>query len=127
VNRETTAAYYASSWQLLSPPRLASARLHMDQDLGAENPDDPLAPLLGLIGELRSGVTELQGRWEALGEELEAKRRRLRLAEATWELIRQRQGEDKTHAEDGMLDAENEDDVQVRVTSSAVEEPRACS
>jgi hypothetical protein len=38
---------------------------------------------------LQEEVTELQERWEALGEELEAKRRRLTLAEATVELMQQ--------------------------------------
>jgi hypothetical protein len=52
-----------------------------------------VAPLVGLVERLRAEVTELQGRWEALGEELEAKRRRLRLAEATVELMQRRQEE----------------------------------
>jgi hypothetical protein len=51
----------------------------------------PLTPLLGLVEGLRAEVTQLQGRWEALGEELEAKRRRLGLAEATVELVQRRQ------------------------------------
>jgi chromosome segregation ATPase len=45
------------------------------------------------VEQLRGEVTEVQGRWEALGEELEAKRRRLRLAEATVELAQRRQEE----------------------------------
>jgi hypothetical protein len=52
-----------------------------------------LAPLVGLVERLRGEVTELHKRWEALGEELEAKRRRLRLAEATVELVQRRQEE----------------------------------
>jgi hypothetical protein len=52
--------------------------------------DERLAPLLGLADRLRGEVTELQGRWEALGEELEAKLQRLKLVEATLELVRQR-------------------------------------
>jgi chromosome segregation ATPase len=52
-----------------------------------------LAPLVGLVERLRGEVTELQGRWEALGEELEAKRQRLRLAEATVEMIKRREEE----------------------------------
>jgi hypothetical protein len=52
-----------------------------------------LAPLVGLVDRLRAEVTELQGRWEALGEELEAKRRRLGLAEAAVELLQRRQEE----------------------------------
>jgi hypothetical protein len=55
--------------------------------------DERLAPLVGLVDRLRGEVTELQGRLEALGEELEAKRRRLSLAEATMELMRRRQEE----------------------------------
>jgi hypothetical protein len=38
-----------------------------------------------VIDRVRTEITELQGRWEALGEELEATRRSLRLAEATLE------------------------------------------
>jgi hypothetical protein len=52
-----------------------------------------LAPLLSLVERLRGEVTELPGRWEALGEELEAKRGRLRLAEATLELMKRREEE----------------------------------
>jgi hypothetical protein len=37
-------------------------------------------------GVSQAAVAELQGRWEAMGEELEAKRRRLTLAEATLNL-----------------------------------------
>jgi hypothetical protein len=59
----------------------------------------PLAPLVGLVERLRAEVTELQGRWEALGEELEAKRRRLSLAEATVELMLPRQEEAKEEEE----------------------------
>jgi hypothetical protein len=55
-----------------------------------------LAPVVGLVDRLRAEVTELQGRWEALGEKLEAKRWRLRLAEATVKLL-QRQ-DDKAAA-----------------------------
>jgi hypothetical protein len=54
--------------------------------------DDDHAPLLALVDRLRADVTELQDRWEALGEELEAKQRSLRLAEATVELMKRRQG-----------------------------------
>jgi hypothetical protein len=56
--------------------------------------EDRLAPLVGLVERLRGEVTGLQERWEALGEELEAKQRRLRLAEATVELLTQRRGEE---------------------------------
>jgi hypothetical protein len=66
-----------------------------EEDFG----DEPLAPLVGLVDRLRVEVTELQGglealqaHCEALGEELEAKRRRLKLAEAirTWSIGRRR-------------------------------------
>jgi hypothetical protein len=53
----------------------------------------PSAPLLGLVERLRAEVTELQGRGEAPDEGLEAKQRRLRLAEATMELMQRRQEE----------------------------------
>jgi hypothetical protein len=60
------------------------------------------------VGRLRAEVTELQGRWEALGEELEAKRQRLRLAEATMELMERQQeekaGNGAVHAEGGLED-----------------------
>jgi hypothetical protein len=67
-------------------------------DAPAQGDEGRLAPLVGLVERLRAEVTELQGRWEALGEELEAKRRRLGLAEATRELINMRQ-EDGTSRE----------------------------
>jgi hypothetical protein len=62
---------------------------------------DRLAPLLSLVDRLRAEVTELQGRWEALGEELEAKRGRLRLAETTMELMQRRQEEEAASEEQG--------------------------
>jgi hypothetical protein len=49
--------------------------------------EDHLAPLVGLVDRLRAQAMELQGPWEALGEELEDKRGRLTLAEATVDLI----------------------------------------
>jgi chromosome segregation ATPase len=52
--------------------------------------EDPLAPLSGLVERLRAEVTELQERWETLSEELEAKRQKLRLAEATVEALQRR-------------------------------------
>jgi hypothetical protein len=61
----------------------------------------PLAPLMGLVERLRAEVTELQGRWEALGEELEAKRRKFRLAEATVELLQRQQEAAKEEKETG--------------------------
>jgi hypothetical protein len=60
----------------------------MDQHAAEE---EQLAPLRCLMERLRAEVTELQGRWDALGEELEAKRRRLELAEATVELLQRRE------------------------------------
>jgi hypothetical protein len=59
-------------------------------DVTAQGDEERLAPL---VDRLIAEVTELQGRWEALGEELEAKRRRLGLAEATMELLQRRQEE----------------------------------
>jgi hypothetical protein len=48
--------------------------------------EETLAPLVGLVDRLRAEITEL-GRSEPLGEELETKRQRLMLAEATVELL----------------------------------------
>jgi hypothetical protein len=62
----------------------------MDATTGEADPTDSVAPLLGLVDRLRGEVTELQAQWEALVEELEAKRCSLSLAEATVELVRQR-------------------------------------
>jgi hypothetical protein len=62
-------------------------------DATAPSDEARLAPLVGLVDRLRAEVMELQGRWKALGEELEAKRRRLGLAEATMELLQRRQEE----------------------------------
>jgi hypothetical protein len=59
--------------------------------------DEDLAPLMGLVERLRGEVTVLQ---EALGEELKVKRRRLRLAEATVELLQAR-GEEAAQGEEG--------------------------
>jgi hypothetical protein len=87
--------------------------------------ETPLGPLVGLVERLRGEMVELQGRWEALGEELETQRRRLRLAEATVELMQRRQKEkapqeqddDDSHAEEerrkaaGMPCAEKEEQV----------------
>jgi hypothetical protein len=81
----------------------------------------PLGPLVGLVERLRAEVTELQGPWVALGEELEAKRRRLRLAEATVEVV-QRRGKEAAREEegegpggDGALYAEAEKAVSAQV------------
>jgi hypothetical protein len=68
--------------------------------------EDHLAPLVGLVDRLRAEVTELQWRWEALGEELEVKRRRLRLAEATVELMERGQEEEAAPASQEELPAE---------------------
>jgi predicted nucleic acid-binding Zn-ribbon protein len=62
--------------------------------------EERLAPLMELVERLRGELTELHGRWEALGEELEAKRRRLRLAEATVDLMKRR-GQEEAGAEGG--------------------------
>jgi hypothetical protein len=48
------------------------------------------APLVALVDQLRGEVADLQGQWEALGEELEDKRWRLKLAEATVKMVQQR-------------------------------------
>jgi hypothetical protein len=62
----------------------------------AEGTTEHMAPLVGLVERLRAEVTELEERWETLGGELEAKRRRLKLAEATVELVEGRQEEKQT-------------------------------
>jgi hypothetical protein len=80
-----------------SCPRLKIAEMMGD---AAQGDEATLAPLTRLVDRLRGEVTELQGRWEALGEELEAKRRRLRLAEATMQLM-QRRGEEAAEEEKG--------------------------
>jgi hypothetical protein len=72
-----------------------------DEATAAHSEETPLAPLVGLVERLRGEVTELQGRREALGEELEAKRRRLRLAEATVELLQRRGEEEAGQEEEG--------------------------
>jgi hypothetical protein len=60
-------------------------------DATGPSDEDRLAPLVGLVERLRAEMTELPGGWEALGEELEAKRRRLGLAAATVELLRRQE------------------------------------
>jgi hypothetical protein len=55
--------------------------------------------LRALAERLRGEVTEMQERWEALGEELEAKRRGLRIVEGTLELLQQRH--DTAQAQEG--------------------------
>jgi chromosome segregation ATPase len=82
-------------------------------DATASSDEDRLAPLVGLVERLRAGVTELQGRWEALGKELEAKRGRLGSAEASLELVNTRQdeaasGQQEQAAEGGGLRAEDQ-------------------
>jgi hypothetical protein len=72
----------------------------MGDDATVTSDEGPLAPLVALVNRLRADVAELQGRWEELGEELEAKRRRLGLAEVTMERIKQRQ-EEAPQAEEG--------------------------
>jgi hypothetical protein len=49
--------------------------------------EETLAPLVGLVDRLRAETTELQGRWEALREELESKRQMPKFVEATVELL----------------------------------------
>jgi hypothetical protein len=91
----------ANPWTLSALTQVAGGhQQEMGDDASAHNDEAPLAPLLGLVDRLRGEVTELQGRWEALGEELEAKRRRLKLAEATVELL-QRRGEEEEAIQEG--------------------------
>jgi hypothetical protein len=62
---------------------------------------------------LRGEVTELQAQWEALVEELEAKRRSLSLAEATVELVRQ-WGERVAQVDEGVTAVDVASTVQDR-------------
>jgi hypothetical protein len=55
--------------------------------------------LVGLVKRLRGEMTELQRRWVALGEELETKRWKLVLAEATVELMQRREEEEAPEGE----------------------------
>jgi hypothetical protein len=84
---------YSVSTVLLIPPLFWSRSEQGGEQEQMEQPaargDDRLAPLLNLVDRLRGEVTELHGRWEALGEELEAKRGTPRLAEATTELVQE--------------------------------------
>jgi hypothetical protein len=81
----------------------------------AHSHEERLAPLVGLVDRLREELTELQWRGEALGEELEAKRLRLRLAEATVELLQRPRGEEAAPSLEarveggGVLDAGEEE------------------
>jgi hypothetical protein len=88
-----------------------------DESDEEDHGDEPLGPLVGLVDRLRGDVTELQEEWEALrsealqealGEELEGKRGRLKLAEATMELVLQRQQAEKDDDDDD--DEEEEDE-----------------
>jgi hypothetical protein len=72
----------------------------MDDVATAHSAQEPLAPLVGLVERLRGEVMGLQEQWEALGEELEAKRRSLKLAEATIELLQRRQDAAAQEGED---------------------------
>jgi hypothetical protein len=121
---DTLYAFLAQSLRrklLKEPWRWAEGTAHSDAGR-------VMAPLAGLVERLRGEVTELQGRWEALGEELEAKRRRLRLAEATMELMQLRQ-EEAVHLEEerpgggGAMTAELEEDVSQAAQASVGGEP----
>jgi hypothetical protein len=60
-------------------------------DSQAEGEDqETLAALVGLLSHLQADHAERQREWEALGAELKAKGRRLRLVEATVELLQRR-------------------------------------
>jgi hypothetical protein len=82
---------------------------------------DLLAPLVGLVERLRAEVTKLQERWEELNEDLEDKKRRLRLAEATVELMHRRQEEGP--AGDGAPRAEGTGDVLQAAQASLERKP----
>jgi hypothetical protein len=75
---------------------------------------------LGLVERLRGEVTELQAQWEALGEELEAKRRRLRLAEATVKLMQRREEEKFAQEDEGAGGGESMRAEEVSHESPAV-------
>jgi hypothetical protein len=82
----------------------------MDDEATARSDQAPSDP------RLQEEVTELQGRWEALGEELEAERRKFRLAEATVELLERQDEEaalrDKEGAAGaGVLQSEDDEDA----------------
>jgi hypothetical protein len=71
--------------------------------------EETLAALVGLMNQLRADFAERQKEWEALGAELEAKGRSLRLVEATVELL-QRQHVREHAGEHAMHAAEDEDE-----------------
>jgi hypothetical protein len=79
--------------------------------------------LLGdVVARLQGDVTELQGRWEALGKELEAKRQRLELAV---EMKQRPQGEEASSKHEGgaavggvLLGAGHEDDASQTAQAS---------
>jgi chromosome segregation ATPase len=81
-----------------------------DDDTAAHGDEALLAPLVGLVDRLRGEVTELRGQWEALGQELDDKARRLNYAEATLELL-QRQREEKVEEEDAWSEGKDEEDA----------------
>jgi chromosome segregation ATPase len=97
MSDERDLSLYSVSTVLLTPPLFwprseqGGEQEQMEQPAAAE--DERLAPLLNLVDRLRGEVTDLNGRWNALGEELEAKRGRLRLAEATMELMQRQEDE----------------------------------
>jgi hypothetical protein len=91
--------------------------------------EEPLAALVGLVERLREEVEELQERWEALerweelGEELEATRLRLRVAEATVELLLERRRQEEVAQEEkggaeggGAMRAEDEESVSAQAS-----------
>jgi hypothetical protein len=67
-----------------------------------------LHPLVRLVKKQRKEVRGLQRKWEALGAKLEMKRRRLKLAEDTLGLLRQRE---ETASEDEM-EASDSDEME---------------
>jgi hypothetical protein len=83
----------------------------MDPHAAANEVEDQetLAALLGLLSHLRADVAKRQREWETLGAELEAKGRRLRLVEATVELLQRR--EDKEVDGGNVMHAAEDEDV----------------
>jgi hypothetical protein len=79
-----------------------------DDDEGEASP--ALALLWDMKDSLSAHVAELQGRWEALGDELEAKRHRLKLVEDTLERLASLQG---SRGQEGGEEEEDEDRKEV--------------
>jgi hypothetical protein len=99
---------------------LAGQRLHPHGIMADD--EEPMRPLRDLVDRLRVEVTELQGRLEALNEELEDKRRRLRHAEATLELQERPGGSSGALTEGGDKSDDSEvmaqDDPQVQASDA---------